>query len=283
MSERLADVGRRVATVRQLGSVVKAMRGIAASRAQQGRALLPAVRAYADVASRALGQALLLDESVSPAFSAAPAPEAGLILFGAEQGFAGAFPEAVLEAATSVLKSNHVFVVGSRTAALARERGVVVGQTFAGPMRAAAIAGVAVLLVESVYEYMRTSGATQIEMIYPVPAVGRGRTLARKSLLPLEPSQFATGTATEPPLIQLPVGWLLERLGEEYVFASLCEAATESFAAENEARVATMAAAASNVEAKLAALQSLERLTRQEDVTAEVVELASAARSRRRI
>jgi hypothetical protein len=32
----------------------------------------------------------------------------------------------------------------------------------------------------------------------------------------------------------------MKRLMEEYVFALICEAATESFAAENEARVATM-------------------------------------------
>jgi hypothetical protein len=40
MAERLADVVAQIQNVRQLEAVVTAMRGIAASRAQQGRSLL---------------------------------------------------------------------------------------------------------------------------------------------------------------------------------------------------------------------------------------------------
>ncbi|MDE8469995.1 hypothetical protein PCJ26_27840, partial [Klebsiella pneumoniae] len=61
MSDRLATVGRRIATVRQLGAVVNAMRGIAGARAQQGRALLPAIRAYAATAGHAIGRARQLE------------------------------------------------------------------------------------------------------------------------------------------------------------------------------------------------------------------------------
>lgn len=46
MSDRLAEIGQRIETVRQLGAVVNAMQGIAAQRAHQARALLPAVRRY---------------------------------------------------------------------------------------------------------------------------------------------------------------------------------------------------------------------------------------------
>jgi F-type H+-transporting ATPase subunit gamma len=282
MSERLPQVGRHIATARQLGAVVKAMRGIAASRAQQGRTLLPAIRAYSDVAARALRQMLLLDDQVPPAPPAAHAGEAGVIVFGAEQGFAGAFADQVLDAAAPAFSGNHVFVVGSRTAALAGERGLAVAHVFAEPLRAAAIAGVAAVLAEAAYEYLRATGATRIEVIYPVWTAGQGLRVTRKSLLPVDRSQITGGTAAEPPLIQLPPTYLLECLGEEYVFALLCEAATEAFAAENEARVAAMAAASRNIDSKLAGLQSMERLTRQEDVTAEVVELACGARSPRR-
>jgi F-type H+-transporting ATPase subunit gamma len=284
MSERLTDVSRRIGTVRQLDAVVNAMRGIAASRAQQGRALLPAIRAYADVAARALGQALLLfndGNGVPLAPPTARALGAGVILFGAEQGFAGAFTDQVLDAAAPALADNHVFVVGSRAAALAAERGLTIDRAFAEPLRATALPGVAALLADAIYDYLRMSGATRIEMIYPVWTPGQGLNVKRRGLLPLDQSVFAAASATESPLIQMPLASLLDRLSEEYVFALLCEAATESFAAENEARVATMAAAGSNIEAKLAGLQSLERLTRQEDVTSEMVELASGARSRR--
>jgi F-type H+-transporting ATPase subunit gamma len=43
VTERLADVATKIRGVRQLGAIVVAMRGMAASRAQQGRALLDGI------------------------------------------------------------------------------------------------------------------------------------------------------------------------------------------------------------------------------------------------
>ena len=60
MAERLADIVAQIQNVRQLEAVVTAMRGIAASRAQRGRALLAGIDAYSNVVSRAIGQALSL-------------------------------------------------------------------------------------------------------------------------------------------------------------------------------------------------------------------------------
>ena len=58
MAERLADIVAQIQNVRQLGAVVTAMRGIAASRAQNGRSLLAGIDAYSNVVSRAIGEAL---------------------------------------------------------------------------------------------------------------------------------------------------------------------------------------------------------------------------------
>ena len=60
MAERLADVVTQIHNVRQLEAVVTAMRGIAASRAQQSRSLLAGIEAYTDVISRTIGRALSL-------------------------------------------------------------------------------------------------------------------------------------------------------------------------------------------------------------------------------
>src|ERR1700738_885053 len=98
MAERLVDLVTQIRNVRQLGAVVTAMRGIAASRAQKGRALLAGIDAYNNVISRAIGQALnLLPPNIAGARSRHNA-KAGLIVFCAEQGLAGAFSERVLDA-----------------------------------------------------------------------------------------------------------------------------------------------------------------------------------------
>ena len=67
MAERLADVVTKIHNVRQLGAVVTALRGIAASRAQSGRSLLAGIQAYTEVISLSIGQALnLLPTDVRP-------------------------------------------------------------------------------------------------------------------------------------------------------------------------------------------------------------------------
>lgn len=281
MSDRLAEVGRRIATVRQLGAVVNAMRGIAGTRAQQGRVRLPAIRAYAATVAQAIGQARQFDLS-----SGRDAPvsrcKPGLIVFGAEQGFAGAFVEQVLNAAEAECAGAHLFLVGNRAATLAQERGLSPAWTAGLPSGADGLGDLAVALVDAVYDYLLDAGAASIAMIYPVWTSGHGAQVVRRSLLPLDLEAIPPVRAALPPLVNLPPARLIEGLAQEYLFALLCEAAVEAFSAENEARAATMASAKTNIDGKLVALEAEERLTRQEEITAEVVELAGGALFRRR-
>ena len=96
MTERLADITARIDGIGQLGQVVNAMRGIAAARAQQANAQLPAADSHAATIAAAIGDAL----SLLPAQSdAAPEPSRpAVVAFCAEQGFVGGFGEAVLRA-----------------------------------------------------------------------------------------------------------------------------------------------------------------------------------------
>lgn len=280
MSERLAEVGRRIATIRQLGAVVNAMRGIAAARAQQSRARLPAIRAYSLTAAHAVAQARRLDAGREAGAGDTSRGKPGLIVFGAEQGFAGAFVEQALNAAAADFATSRVFLVGSRTAALAAERGLAFGWSTGLPSGVGALADTAATIVDAVYDYLSEAGAVTLSVVYPMWRTGRGTEMVRRSLLPLDVSAISTDASGSPPLTNLPPAELEARLAQEYIFAELCEAAVEAFAAENEARAATMAAAKTNIDGRLTALEADERRTRQSEITAEVVELASGARFR---
>lgn len=281
MSERLAEIGRRIVAIGQLSAVVNAMRGIAAARARQGRALLPAIHAYAETTARAIREAQRLADIP---FSPVPgkAGRRGLIVFGAEQGFAGAFVEQALDAAAPELVGADLFLLGTRAATLAGERGYELAWTAPMPSRAEALPATAILIAAAIEDYLDRTGAVPIGMIYPISTAERGTTMTRRGLLPLDLAATLPQAPAEPPLINLSVGQLLAQFGEEHVFAQLCEAAGEAFTAENEARLQAMAAAKANVESRLAALQAEERQTRQEEITAEIVELAAGARSRAR-
>ena len=123
MTERLADIGARIDGIRQLGAVVNAMRGIAAARAQQARSQLIAVDSYAATIAVAIGRALALFPPLTPT-ARRRATRPALVLFCAEQGFAGAFSERVLDAVGADLATSELFLIGTRGGAAAAERGI---------------------------------------------------------------------------------------------------------------------------------------------------------------
>jgi len=276
MTERLADISRRIQGVHQLGAVVGAMRAIAATRAQQSRGQLAGIRAFSDTIALAIAQALRLLQGDGGRMDRR-AGRRGLILFVAEQGFAGAFSERVLDAAGADAADAELFVVGSRGARIAAERGLRIA--WQAPM-AAHVDGVkllAVRLADALYAAVPDGGLRAVDLVFPVWAPGEDLAVERRSLLPLDPARFAALPRADAPLITLPAADLVARLAEEYVYAALCEAAMRAFAAENEARVAAMVRARRNIETMLDTLRALERQVRQEEITAEVVELASGA------
>ncbi len=112
-------------------------------------------------------------------------------------------------------------------------------------------------------------------VLHAVPQLAATIEIARKSLLPFDFTRFAVSSRHVAPLVTLAPRRLLAKLAEEYVFAQLCEAITLSFSAENEARMRAMIAARANVHDKLDQLVSDSRRLRQEEITAEIVELSS--------
>lgn len=280
MAERAADVVSQIRNMRQLHSVVTAMRGIAASHTQQARQQLAGIETYSSAVAHAIGRALSLLRSDRSSYAPSSTAQRGIILFCAEQGFAGAFSEKVFEAAGDDTKAAVNFIIGTRGAALATEHGITVA--WSAPM-ATNISGIQALanrITEAIYLRV-AAGVSHIDIVFPRAVLSGPVTVERRSLLPVDFHMFPTQGEGEPPITPLAPEQLLERLAEEYVFAELCEAATEAFAAENEARMLAMTAARTNVETRLGELTRRERQLRQDEVTAEVVELAAGTEAMR--
>ena len=277
MAERLSDVVTKIQNIRQLGAVVTALRAIAASRAQNGRSLLAGIEAYTEVISLAIGEALNLlptdDEALPIERENA---KRVLILFCAEQGFAGAFSERVFEAAGADLEGATILLVGTRGAAVAAERGIRPGCSTAMISRVESIPSFANELAEVLYGYVAQGLVTRADIFFSRSVAGNIR-VDRHSLLPIDFGRFARLVQRQAPLVTLAPQLLLERLAAEYVYAQLCEAAMHAFVAENEARMIAMVAAKNNTEKTLVGLVQRERQLRQEEITTEIVELAAGA------
>ncbi len=280
MAERLSKIERKIESIEQLSAIVSAYRGIAAARLHEAEDRLDGIRSHAATIAGAIGQLLGLRSHESQAM---PLPEPTgprlVLALCSEQGFVGSFNSRVLDETQRQIRTPgerpcKLFVIGDRGLAIANERGVTVD--WSAPMAAHADEATALgdRLVEALYAQIEREGVSRAMIVHAVS--GRaGPDVVTRQLIPFAFERFSASSAPLPPLINLPLPELVGALAQEYVFAELCEAVMLSYEAENEARMMAMLSARTNVADRLAILQTQARLMRQQEITAEVVELAA--------
>lgn len=267
MSERLSDINAHISSIHELGTVVNAMRGIAGARAQQARSGLVAVKLYAESLASAIGRTLA---RLPARDQSGTAGKRVVVLFLAEQGFAGAFSRRLLDAAIADLHNAEVFIVGTRGATLALERGLKPVWQGALPAHPASIPRFADRLVAELYSRIVKGSITRLEAWFSHNG------LERRHLFPLDPNSFPLSAANDPPLLNLEPARVLASLTADYIHAELCDAALNAFAAENEARMEAMASAYREIQKQLGSLQARRQIVRQEEITAEIIELGES-------
>lgn len=284
MTERLADIGAHITGIRQLGAVVNAMRGIAAARALQARGQLAAVDRYAATIAAVIARVLSLVPIAAPGATHRPGRLA-LALFCAEQGFAGAFSERVLDTVGPDLATSELFLVGTRGRVALAERGITAGWTSAFPSHSPGVPRLADDIVTALYTRIATGEIDRLDAVFCHWQPGHATHVERRHLFPFDTTAFPVPKDADAPLLNLEPVALLRTLTADYLHALLCEAALNGFAAENQARMEAMAAAHSQIERQLGVLQATERIMRQDQITEEIIELAAgetASRAGRR-
>lgn len=283
MAERLSDIEGRIDSIKQLSAVVSAYRGIAAARLRDAQQRLAGIRSYAATVAGAIGRVL------APVPGAETAPETkqgthAAIVLCSEQGFVASFNSRMLDEAERLMRadpasSHQLLVVGDRGVSLAQERGLSVD--WSAPMAAHAeeVTSLGNRLAEALYEGIERDRVSRATILHAIPGQGELRVVT-KSLIPFDFSRFAVVDQAMPPLLNLPLEDLVARLAEEYVFAELCEAVMLSYAAENETRMMAMLSARTNVQTRLDELTATARRMRQEEITAEVIELAAGVEAK---
>ena len=272
MSERLADITARIDNIRQLGTVVNAMRGLAGARAQAVRNQLAAVESYAGIIATAVahGFALVPEGLAPPGKPARPA----FVLFCAEQGFAGAFSEHLLD---RIAPDSEIFLIGTRGAQISTERGITPCWCSPMPATSAGIPALAEHIATALYERIAAQEIDSLDAVYARFHPAQAVHVEQRRLFPLDPAAFPAKARANPPLLNLAPRLLLREVTADYVHAELMQAALHSFAAENEARMATMTAAHRHIEQQLQQLERARQFIRQNEITAEIIELAAGA------
>jgi F-type H+-transporting ATPase subunit gamma len=274
---RLAEIETQIAGISELLDIVGAMRSLASMRVQEAHRALPGIRRYAQTMAEAIGSALLLMSEVIVAGSRARAPRA-FILCTAEHGFVGGFNARVMDAAGGVLvRDDTLFVLGSRGATLARERGWMPAWTLPMATRPEGVPETIRPLTAQLYRLIVRDRVARVDLMFARHRQGAGTTIEHRQLLPLDLASFSLMQLRLPPLHNLAPDVLLEKLVAGYFLALLTEAAVESLAAENAARFAAMGSAHDNVSKKLEELHQDARQARQSEITTELLDLVTGA------
>ncbi len=273
MTEQLADITARINGVRQLGTVVNAMKGIAAARAHLARSQVDAVDSYAAIIAAALACALKLDYK-SPLKSIPDNSKIGLLVFCAEQGFAGAFSERVLDSIGANLDPDNLFLVGTRGLSVASLRGIVPIWNAVLPSHTSGIPKLANAITTAIYEKVSEGKIARLDVHFTGWLSGR-RKILEQTLFPIDLSDLPSANG-DLPIMQLPDASLIDSLGKDYFHAQICKASLHAFASENEARMEAMNSAGSQIASELKLFEATLNRVRQEAITAEIIELGTA-------
>ena len=277
------EIAARLASLGELGNIVSVIRAIAASQMQQALRSLEAIDHYAAAIREALSEAATL----LPARNAGAVPRApsraGLILFSSEHGLCGGFNERLLQAAEQARQENApggvLIVVGSRGGRICRERAINPDLLIPAATHCAGVTAAARRIAAEAYRMLTEQRVTRLEIIYARHAGGQTIRIERRRLLPLELPSDARRVPDLPPLINLEPRRLFEELVGEYFFATLEDAAMQSFCSENSSRFHAMEAAHQNIGKKQENLSKLSRRLFQESVTTEILDLISGTQA----
>lgn len=272
------EIAVRIKSLNDLLEIVGAIRAIAASQMQQALRSLEAIRDYSGQIRDALAEAATLLPSTGAIEAPPRANKSGLVVFCAEHGLCGGFNEHPLRAAERATGGElALIVVGTRGAQIFRERGLSPDLALPMATHCAGVTGAARRVAAELYRMFSERRVAGVEVVYAQHAGSELPRIERHRLLPLEVPVLLAASAQLPPIINLRPQRLFDDIVAEYFFATLENAAMQSFYSENATRFRTMEAAHQNIQNKSGELTKLMNRLRQESVTTEILDLISGS------
>lgn len=298
----MKQVQQRLSTVEQLDGVMQAMNGIASSHLHDAQAYLQGIRSYSETIGLAIAKVLLtLNDSMKThhglegvgmpqrlvSYSESSSRGNLILVLCAEQGFAGAFSERVLDGLRAFqnagdalgqdFSADKILLVGSRGQMVAETRGIQMAHGFPMVTSAEAVSSLAIAVSEVLFDQVSEGHCKAVQLFYSEQTDKSDIAIVHRELIPFDFSRFRSFSRTAlhmPPLLTKSPVLLASQLAEEYVFAEISDALMCSYAAENAARVQSMIRARDNVRETKNELQRQFQQLRQEQITAEITELS---------
>ncbi|HMY57066.1 MAG TPA: F0F1 ATP synthase subunit gamma [Pseudomonadota bacterium] len=272
-----ADLAARIRTVQQLGDLTQAMRQLAAARQRQAAENFAGLERYAAATLSALQRGLALLSKQQSAPKQSGTSQRLLVVCLSEHGFVGALNETLVSKVVHVMAEapSQLFVLGKRGLRHVEERGLSAHETASMPTTLGSVSRTASDLVERLFDRVSSGEVAEIEVVFARLRGSVSYEPICQRLFP--PHVLPAAYDGEPPLHTLPVEKLTARLLEEYVFAQVTWMIASAFACEQAARFSAMDASHRNLQEQLGELRQQERAERQDSITSEILEVATAS------
>jgi F-type H+-transporting ATPase subunit gamma len=298
MATSQRDVRNRIAAVKNIQKITRAMEMVAAARLRRAEQRIEALRPYADAIRRMTRQAaeaagdvprlpiLLEHESVNTV---------GLLVVAGDRGLAGAFNSNAVRAGVAAGREHggqgrHVlyYASGRRPASSLTFRGLEVAESFTGFTDRPAYADARRIAERLMAAYVDDE-VDQVEIFYNGYISPLSQVIRRETLLPLqratlldegsdedEPEREAGGPRALVEYEPEPED-ILKRLVPDYVEISIYRALLESTASEHGARMTAMRNASENASTLIDDLTLEMNRARQAEITQEIMEVVAGA------
>jgi F-type H+-transporting ATPase subunit gamma len=280
MSDTAASLRRKIRGAKDLQSVVRTMKAVAASSIGQYEKSVQALAGYHHAVELGLGACFRENGPVSSFAQQkkqTPGASIAVVVFGSDQGLVGQFNDVVADFAIKMLRAlsarPKVWAVGERVHACLADAGVIVTGLFSVPN---SVKGITPLVGQILVE----GEVDELHLFYNSPGAGVVYAPVHQQLLPLDENWRLKLSE-----LSWPTGTLPEVMGggtvtlrafiREYLFVSLYRACAESLASENTSRLAAMQRADQNIDELLEGLNRTFRRLRHEGIDEELFDVIS--------
>jgi F-type H+-transporting ATPase subunit gamma len=283
------SLGRRIAGAKDLSSVVRSMKALAASSIAQYERAIDALHGYTRTVESGLSVCL---RELAPLEHLAAEPQClarGAILFGSDQGLVGRFNESLVDFAVDTLKAlpgatTELWSVGERMAELVAGSSLPPPTPLTVPHSVEAIAPLVSQMLIAITTARVQGQVGEIYVFHNRPSGDMGYEPISKRLLPLD-EVWQRDILTRPwPTKALPevlgsTRSTLEGLIRGHLFVALFQACAQSLASENASRLAAMQRAQDNIARILDGLSRTFHRLRQESIDEELFDVVSGYES----
>jgi F-type H+-transporting ATPase subunit gamma len=285
MSDSLESLNRKMDGARDLASVVRTMKALAASSVGQYETAARSLVDYYRTVE--LGLSACIRHDHARAFARDWGDERGTIgavVFGSDQGLVGQFNDVLTDFAVRTLNAlpvdKQVWAVGERVHSRLADAGLPLAGLFTVPSSVAAITPL-VGQIQIEVEASRAKGkCSQVYLFHNRPGPGASYQPAGQRLLPLDKQWRSEVTKLPWPTKSLPevlsgAESTLRALVREYLFVSLFQTCAESLASENTSRLVAMQRAEKNIDDLLETLTRNFNRLRQTSIDEELFDVIS--------